>query len=253
MPETDNPVGSRRRESKDASKLEFVAQNEIAPARRKYEIVVDRILKLVEEQKLEPGEALPTERVVAEMLGVSRNVTRQAFGVLEERGLIRTRQGAGRYLRTSAGDSGATRAMGASKASLEIASVADVLEARMIIEVEAIALACERRTAVQAQELMDQAERLVGWDDNVEFHVAMAAATQNFALENLVRQQILLSGELHQRELYKADESESLEQMRTEHRAIASAIMARDVARARSLAREHLTQTRNLILHSLEG
>lgn len=230
-----------------------MSQTEIAPARRRYELVVDRILELVEEQDLEPGQALPTERVVSEMLGVSRNVVRQAFGVLEERGMIRTRQGAGRYLRQTATSSEAGDPRIASKASLEVASIADVLEARILVEVEVIGLACERRTTEQAQALLERADSLERWEDNLEFHVAMAAATQNFALENLVRQQILLSGELHQRELYGTNEAETFAQMRAEHRVLAAAIMARDVDRARSLAREHLSQTRTLILDSLQA
>jgi len=220
----------------------------IAPSKRRYETVVDRILDVVESQEILPGQALPTERELAETFGVSRNVVRQAFGVLEERGIIRTRQGSGRFLRTAGISHGGT-VVSPSKASLEVASIVDVLEARILIEVEVIALACERRSNEQATELLASANQLSGWEDNLEFHAAMAAATQNFALESLVRQQATLAGELHQRERY--DDPDALERMRAEHRALAAAIMARDVATARTLAYEHLNHARDLLFQSM--
>ncbi|MGV9853757.1 winged helix-turn-helix domain-containing protein [Streptomyces sp. NPDC003442] len=64
-------------------------------ARRLYETVVDSILELVEVGRSRPGDALPADRELSEVFGVSRNVLRQAFGVLEERGLLRTVRGSG--------------------------------------------------------------------------------------------------------------------------------------------------------------
>ncbi|MBL1120458.1 winged helix-turn-helix transcriptional regulator [Streptomyces sp. 110] len=64
-------------------------------SRRLYETVVDSILELVEVRRLRPGDALPADRELSEVFGVSRNVLRQAFGVLEERGLLRIVRGSG--------------------------------------------------------------------------------------------------------------------------------------------------------------
>jgi DNA-binding FadR family transcriptional regulator len=174
---------------------------------------------------------------------VSRNVARQAFGVLEERGLIRTVQGSGRYLRETF-DPG-SRGLGV-RATVEIASIADVLEARSLLEEQVAALACERRTAEQSRTLAALADRLTSWEDNLAFHCAIAAATQNFVLERLVCQQAELAGELHQRRYY-ADPGE-LESMRAEHRTIAAAIAARDSDTARDLVRRHLQRTRHLVV-----
>lgn len=214
----------------------------VPQARRRYEAVVDGILELVESRGLKPNEALPTERELAEVFGVSRNVLRQAFGVLEERGLIRTVRGSGRYLREGAAGGGAIGA----RASMELASIADVLEARSLLEVQVAGLACERRTAAQAESLRVLAGRLSSWEDNLAFHCAVAEATQNFVLERLVRQQAELAGQLHQREHY-ADQAE-LERMRAEHLAIADAIAARDTEAARTLVSDHLRRTRHLVM-----
>ncbi|MEU7769600.1 GntR family transcriptional regulator [Nocardia sp. NPDC049190] len=203
-----------------------------------------RVLELVETRGIRPGQALPTERDLAELFGVSRNVLRQAFGVLEERGVIQTVRGSGRYLReirdvTPDGTCGL-------RTSVEIASIADILEARTLLEVQVAALACERRTTEQADSIMVLANRLASWEDNLSFHCAIAAATHNFALERLVRQQAELAGELHQREHYR--DPDELERMRNEHLDLATAIVARDTSAAQNITREHLTRTRNLIL-----
>lgn len=203
---------------------------------RRYEEAVDSILELVEADHFGPGDALPTERDLATRLGVSRTVIRQAFGVLEERGLLRSVRGSGRYLR-HAPPAGADDVRG----RMEVASIADLLEARALLEVQAVGLACERRTGEQATQLLQSARRLVTWDDNLSFHTAIAAATQNFAIEALVRRQATLAGELHQRNRY-ADTAE-LERMRSEHEALAEAIAARAAEPARRLMSEHLRRT----------
>ncbi|WP_165913170.1 FCD domain-containing protein [Tamaricihabitans halophyticus] len=215
----------------------------VPQTQRRYEAVVDGILKLVEARGLKPGQPLPTERELADVFGVSRNVLRQAFGILEERGLLQTVRGSGRYLREGVDDT-----MRSPRASVELASIVDLLEARALVEVQVAGLACERRTAGQAESLRLLASRLTSWEDNLAFHCAIAEATQNFVLERLVRQQAELAGQLHQREHY--DDPAELERMRSEHLAIAAAIAARDVDRAQRLAREHLRRTRHLILEA---
>ncbi|WP_442964332.1 FadR/GntR family transcriptional regulator [Pseudomonas sp. KNUC1026] len=85
------------------------------------------------------GERLPTEPELALELGISRNTVREAVRVLAFTGLIEVRQGDGSYLRGRADPSDALKAM--SGCTLDQAR-----ETRRIIEVEAIMLACARRT-----------------------------------------------------------------------------------------------------------
>lgn len=204
---------------------------------RLYESTVERVLGVIAERGLIPGQALPTERELAEQLRVSRNVLRQAFGVLEDRGLISSRRGAGRYLR----EADRERGDGETAQMLELASIADILEARVILEAHVAALACQRRTVEEATALVALAERLQSWEDNVAFHTAIASMTHNFVLQRNCRQQVELQGQLHMRSYYR--EPDELDQMRAEHRDIAMAILARDEARARELVQSHLQRT----------
>lgn len=209
--------------------------------------IVDRLLDVAAAADLQPGDPLPTERALAEELGVSRNLIRQGFSVLEERGIVVSRRGAGRYLRQVSGGVGWNQSM----PRLEVSSIADVLEARMLLEEQVVVLACQRRTREEASALCDAADRLESWEDNVEFHVALAGATHNFMLERLVREQANLLGELGQRSHY--DSPRELRRMRAEHGEIAAAVTARDQETARSLLHDHLERTRRVVTRSPGG
>lgn len=202
-------------------------------------MVVERLLELVHRRGLTAGQALPTEREIERELGVSRNAIRQGFCILEERGLVVTRRGSGRYLREF---SAQTRKP---TDSLERASIADILEARSVLEEQVVVFACQRRTVEEAKRLCEFAEHLDSWSENVEFHVMIAAVTHNFMFERLVRLQTELLGDLRQREHYETDGT--LQAMREDHVAIAEAISARDERRARSLMSEHLNYTRRVL------
>lgn len=50
-----------------------------------------------------PGERLPPEREIAEMLDVTRTVVREALIMLEIKGLVEVRRGAGIYVLDNSG------------------------------------------------------------------------------------------------------------------------------------------------------
>jgi GntR family transcriptional regulator, transcriptional repressor for pyruvate dehydrogenase complex len=205
---------------------------------RLYQWVVDRVLEDVAVRGLKPGDALPTERELAAELRVSRNVLREGFRVLEEWGLIRTRQGSGRYLRQLPENLGMQQEPAA---RLEVASIADVLESRLILEEQIAVLACHRRTLSEIREITRLSNRLTTWQDNVDFHVAVASATHNFMLVRLVREQMQLLEDLRQRDFYSSPEA--TQTLLKEHRILAEAIAARDADRARETIRTHLLHT----------
>ncbi|MEU3786399.1 FadR/GntR family transcriptional regulator [Streptomyces sp900129855] len=215
-----------------------------ARSRRLYEDVVQQIIELIDSQQLQPGTRLPPEREIAKQISVSRNVLREAFRVLEERGIIISRQGGGRFVRAV---DAKIRSTGDSVSTLEVATIVDALEARTLLEGQIVALACQRRTAEEGQRLRELAERGATWQDNVDFHVALANATHNFLLVRMVREQLDLLHELHQRDHYAIPEQGGY--LHGDHVAIADAIVARDAPLAQQLLREHLGHTQE----SLEG
>jgi GntR family transcriptional repressor for pyruvate dehydrogenase complex len=202
--------------------------------------VLTSLLSQIQMSGLSSGDALPRERELAARLGVSRSMIRQAFRVLEDRGIVDSRQGSGRYLRAaSSQDPDLPHA-------LETASIVDILEARIILERNGVALACERRTMGEATNISLRACTLTSFRDNVAFHVAIASATHNFMLERLVRQQIELADQLHQRRRY--EDADAVGAMKAEHGAIAEAITNRDAATACELMVVHLQRTSKAVL-----
>lgn len=60
--------------------------------------IVKQLRELILEQQIEPGDKLPSERMLSELLGVGRSSIREALRSLELLGLIETRHGGGTFL-----------------------------------------------------------------------------------------------------------------------------------------------------------
>ncbi|MPZ16167.1 MAG: GntR family transcriptional regulator, partial [Chloroflexi bacterium] len=74
-----------------------------APYRPGYEIAAERILSYVAQERLRPGDRMPTEKDLSELLEVSRTVTREALKVLAALGRVSVRKGAGIYVAEPSG------------------------------------------------------------------------------------------------------------------------------------------------------
>src|SRR5450759_795463 len=62
------------------------------------EQIADRILQMIKDRQLHPGDMLPPERELAEMMGVSRASLREALRALSIMNIINNRQGSGTYI-----------------------------------------------------------------------------------------------------------------------------------------------------------
>jgi len=206
---------------------------------------------------LAPGQRLPTEQAIVSATGVSRTVVREALASLRARGLITTRQGLGAFVAEAA----PVRTFAIDAERLEsIDDVLQVLELRLSIEVEAAALAAERRDpegldrieAAQAAFLAAISApgadaETVGLGEDVTFHRAILAATGNayfarvFDVFNVVipRQRLLVAA------LSQPERERHLRRVGQEHDAILAAIRAGDAAAARRAMRVHLTRSRD--------
>src|SRR5665648_323816 len=166
---------------------------EITPVRL-YESVIEQIMNLIKNNKLKPGDKLPPERELAEKLSISRNSLREAFRVLESRGLIKSKPGGGRYIRE-------IRKNGHSSTeniilSLEKSSILELLEAREMFEVKIAKIAAQRATPEDI-ELIGEALNKINEEEvlkhgketesDTEFHLAIASASHNFVFVNIIK------------------------------------------------------------------
>lgn len=63
-----------------------------------YEQIADRMQEMIAANQLKPGAQLPTERELAEQLGVNRTTVHQALGLLQQRGIVEMKVGSGTYV-----------------------------------------------------------------------------------------------------------------------------------------------------------
>ena len=65
---------------------------------QEYDKAFQYIYRLILDGTVRPGDRLPTERLIAETLGISRNSTREALSIFLAMGMIERRQGSGNYV-----------------------------------------------------------------------------------------------------------------------------------------------------------
>lgn len=59
---------------------------------------IQKIVQLIKDEKLKPGDKLPAERKLSSQLGISRASLREALNHLKAKGVVRIRQGSGVYI-----------------------------------------------------------------------------------------------------------------------------------------------------------
>ncbi|MGE2729207.1 FadR/GntR family transcriptional regulator [Mycolicibacterium vaccae] len=166
-----------------------------------HELVVDQMRRALELGQFRPGDRLPTERELSEMLDVSRTTVRTAVAVLEREGLIAVRRGRGGGFTVQAPpvDAAAMRR----ELRRNKRDIRDAFDYRIIVETGATRLAAERR---RAADLTDLRKLLAGMESALEaalkdqsaqrttefqtldtaFHMGIAAAAQNDRLLDAV-------------------------------------------------------------------
>jgi DNA-binding FadR family transcriptional regulator len=170
--------------------------------RRTFEEAVEQIAEKVKLGELGVGDRLPSERALADQMQISRPTLREAVKVLHDSGLIEVRRGAGggMFVATEL----VPPELLARRRDLRIEEVAQVLEARRVLEPRVAQLAAMRareedftamdRTIADQKALIADGDVLKdGREDrflalDVRFHLAIARASGNQMLVGLVRQ-----------------------------------------------------------------
>jgi DNA-binding FadR family transcriptional regulator len=205
------------------------------------------ILRLITERPLSVGDRLPSEAGMAVTFGISRPVVRQALSRLQEAGVIDVRWGAGSYVRNRDEAERPGLSFGPVRSLEEVRAV---YELRAAVEGDAAALAAERRQPATVKSLRAALAKLdkavatdeVGQQADLDFHFAVAAASQNPFFEQMlrsIRRPLEFSVSLA-RTLSLTHANERLRIVQGEHVAIVDAVAAGDPVRARQAMRAHL-------------
>ena len=134
------------------------------------EDVFEQIVSEVLSGQMQPGEALPSERRLAEVLGVSRPAVREALKRLTAAGLVEVRQGDATTVRDFRRHAGLDLlpSLLIRAGELDLSVVRSILETRLHNGPKVAELAAERRGPGFAKVLDDALRELAEADDAVE-------------------------------------------------------------------------------------
>ena len=154
--------------------------------------IVSQIIDLISRNVLKPGDRLPPERSLCKQFEVGRTSLREALRSLSVMGILESRVGEGTFVSDDTG-----RYLEKSLSwglLLDPKEVKDLVETRLMLETRNAFLAASRATEADLWELdrtirgieasLDQPGEFLEFD--VQFHLAIARATQNSILRNLL-------------------------------------------------------------------
>lgn len=227
----------------------------VAPRKRSRSLAHDLVSELTQRillGKLGPGDKLPSESEIVREQGVSRTVVREAISKLQASGLVETRHGIGTFVL-------ARQQQAPLRLNVETAlSVRNILELRLGVEVQAVALAARRRTQEQLEAmrraLEDYQDVLTGEQRCVEpdlrFHLLIAEATGNPYFKEIIQHlgsTMIPRNRIHPAERAGVDLTRHGYLASLEHKAIFDAIRRQDPDAARAAMWTHLSNTRERI------
>ena len=227
---------------------------EKSQGRRLSEQIVEHVIQLISTGDYVGGEKLPSERELADSLGISRPLVREGYRTLEALGVVEVRHGVGALVAKHS-----HKTLGVVRYLWDHAAEAmEVLEVRSVLAARCGELAAERisdlkltaleRTLEAQKEALTRGdpEELVRIDR--EFHDQIYHATHNrvlFAMEEYTRE---ILGDHRILTLISRPEDSF-----AEHGLILAALRDRDPSAARSAMRLHTLRSNALIQNSLDS
>lgn len=165
--------------------------------------IASQIEELLATETLKPGDRLPTERDMAQLLGASRPSVREAIRILQAQGKLIVKHGLGVFV----AESPTEQALGAALRNAEH-NVNELFAMREVLEVPAARWAAERITDEELASLReilaeldaafavdsDDFQRLARLDASFHLGIAQVAANRFLKQTTHVLQDILISG-----------------------------------------------------------
>ncbi len=204
--------------------------------------IAERFIRDMRNGDLIVGMRLPPENQLADQLGVSRGILREALTILEARGFISRAPKGGTFIKSVAGDDFARALSG----QLKQATYRDLLEFREVMECKAVEKIVAQATDEQLDALSDllvevpqEAEAATQLDRYFHYRIAELSGNQLFS--SFIDAYYELIREIKERTVRTDDRRASILH---EHKAIVNALYRRDVSAAQQAVRDHLNAVR---------
>jgi DNA-binding FadR family transcriptional regulator len=204
-----------------------------------------RIVELIHERRLTPGELLPTEPQLVDLLGAGRNSVREAVRGLQALGIVEIRHGRGMFVGEAPLDVFTPSLAFRVRAGGNLTALRDLVEVRELLEVGLIGgVATSISTARLAA--LDALVRQMGDDAEADraFHALLYESSGN----QLVLQLIQLFWDVyHEAEGSLEPPADRVAEIEARHDRIVAALRARDPDAARDAMRRHFTDVKERV------
>lgn len=231
----------------DDSQIEPEPTFEAIPRRTLTQDAIAQIRNLVASGGLMPGQKLPPERRLAEMLGVSRPTLREAIGALTAMGILESQQGSGTYVAKLSAEL-LTHPLSLILAT-NGAALQDLFEVRLMLEVGAARWAAIRigdpdlrrlrELSTEARHQISNVEAFVDLD--ITFHRVIHIASGNAVLAAVMESISILGKESR---MHTARGRDVREGTCKQHHNIYHALEIHDPDAAAEAMRTHLQHVR---------
>ena len=208
--------------------------------------IMNQIKKSIRDGKLKRGDRLPSERAMAEQLGVSRAAVREAIRSMELMGLVKCVQGEGNFIPESFENSLIEPL--SLMFMLNRSKVTEIGELRRALEIESVRLAASKITPKAIKKLNDTIQIILTSENenerveaDREFHNEIAKASENMFLINSLNSlsQIIEEQMAGVRKNITANKK-NVEMITVSHKAIVDALAKGDADAAISEMTKHM-------------
>jgi GntR family transcriptional regulator, transcriptional repressor for pyruvate dehydrogenase complex len=232
-------------EQKQESPAFGVFERDMLPER-----IANRIVSLISERQLRPGDKLPSERDLAGMMHVSRPSLREALRALAMINIVEIRQGSGTYVSSLKPELLVEHLDFVF--TLDDSTFSELLEARSVLEPSIAALAAVHATEAELQALQECMQKVAaGVDDSDEFLAADIELHQ--LITHAAHNQILARFMASLTRLGMASRSRTVAlpgvrvQTVEDHQEIVNALLNRDAPAAARAMQKHMDNVRKTL------
>lgn len=208
--------------------------------------VAEEIIMMIENGQLKPGDKLPTETVLAEKMGISRGILREALTILQYKGYISRKPKDGTYIRELSDSNFINNSL---LKSFKKATYKDLIQMREALEQKVVELAVKSASDEEIEKMEEFLENVNLSDDNnpvldYNFHLKLAELSKNILLINFIDIYYDLIRELGESSFKnKKRRIEVIE----EHKYIIHKIKSRDEDAAKDAIMKHLSMVEKSI------
>jgi len=217
--------------------------------------IVNQLENLIKEGKLVPGNKLPSERQLIDMLGVGRSSLREALNKLETMGYIEIKKRKGIFIKSI----NSTLQLDPLKKIMkdDQTKIMQLYDIRSDIEQSSASAAALNRSEKDLSDIVQSlngftsqnGESLFSWELDKAFHLAIARASHNFFRVHVTMNIFDFSQEfiMPLMESFTVD-SENFSIIIQQHSSIVKAIREKDAMSAREKMKEHLDWTNQQLI-----